>query len=142
MFLFGFPLKPQKRGASKKVLAYLPSESAASGLQGLQVPFAQMIAIMALEDDLKQKTLLGLGSPVVPFYPVFGEGSPTKIDYRKKGTLVLSSLLEDLDLLAIQTPCFSSFFSALPKMPCNEISHEGERDPSACNMFPAFEGWI
>ena len=26
----------------------------------------------------------------------FGEGSPTKIDYRKKATLVLSSLLEDL----------------------------------------------
>ena len=25
------------------------------------------------------------GPPVVPFYPVFGEGSPTKIDYRKKG---------------------------------------------------------
>ena len=26
----------------------------------------------------------------------FGEGSPTKIDYRKKGTLILTSLLEDL----------------------------------------------
>ena len=25
-----------------------------------------------------------LGPPVVPFYPFFGEGSPTKIDYRKK----------------------------------------------------------
>ena len=24
------------------------------------------------------------------------EGSPTKIDYRKKGTLILTSLLEDL----------------------------------------------
>ena len=30
-------------------------------------------------------------------HPFFGwEGSPTKIDYRKKGTLVLTSLLEDL----------------------------------------------
>ena len=29
--------------------------------------------------------------------PTFlGEGSPTKIDYRKKGTLILTSLLEDL----------------------------------------------
>ena len=28
--------------------------------------------------------------------PFLGEGSPTKIDYRKKGTLILSSLLEDL----------------------------------------------
>ena len=26
----------------------------------------------------------------------FGEGSPTKIDYRKKGTLILTSLLEHL----------------------------------------------
>ena len=33
-------------------------------------------------------------------HPFFGwEGSPTKIDYSKKGTLILSSLLEDLGLL-------------------------------------------
>ena len=33
----------------------------------------------------------------MPFYPFFGEGPPTKIDYRKKsGTLVLTSLLEGL----------------------------------------------
>ena len=34
--------------------------------------------------------------PVVPFCPL---GSPTKIDYRKRksGTLILTSLLEDLD---------------------------------------------
>ena len=32
----------------------------------------------------------------MPFYPFWGEGSPTKIDYRKNGTLVLTSLLEDL----------------------------------------------
>ena len=37
-----------------------------------------------------------LGPPVVPFYPFLGEGSPAKIDYRKKGTLILTSLLEDL----------------------------------------------
>ena len=30
----------------------------------------------------------------MPFYPFLGEGSPTKIDYRKKGTRI--SLLEDL----------------------------------------------
>ena len=34
--------------------------------------------------------------PVVPFYPFSGEGSPTKIDYSKKGTLILTSPLEDL----------------------------------------------
>ena len=37
-----------------------------------------------------------VGPPVVPFSPFLGERSPTKIDYRKKGTLMLTSLLEDL----------------------------------------------
>ena len=32
------------------------------------------------------------------FYPFFGEGSPTKIDYRKRGTLILTSLLENLSI--------------------------------------------
>ena len=40
-----------------------------------------------------------LGPPVVLFYPFWGEGSPTKTDYRKKGTLILSSLLEDLECM-------------------------------------------
>ena len=48
---------------------------------------------------------LGLGpvpdtrSPCqVPFFTVslLGKGSPTKIEYRRKGTLILTSLLEDL----------------------------------------------
>ena len=35
------------------------------------------------------------GPPAVPFYRFFlGEGSPTKIDYRKMGTLILTSLLD------------------------------------------------
>ena len=42
-------------------------------------------------------TTTQLGPPVVPFHPFFGEGYPTKIDYRKKGTLILTSLLKDLD---------------------------------------------
>ena len=32
----------------------------------------------------------------MPFYSFLGEGSPNKIDYRKKGTLILTSLQEDL----------------------------------------------
>ena len=32
----------------------------------------------------------------MPFCPFLGEASPTEIDYRKKGTLILTSLLEDL----------------------------------------------
>ena len=36
-------------------------------------------------------------SPTANFYTIFwGECSPTKMDYRKKGTLILTSLLEDL----------------------------------------------
>ena len=36
---------------------------------------------------------------MVPTFTVsfLGESSPTKVDYRKKGTLFLTSLLEDLD---------------------------------------------
>ena len=37
----------------------------------------------------------------MPFYPFLGEGSSAKKDYGKKGTLVLTSLLEDLELLAV-----------------------------------------
>ena len=34
------------------------------------------------------KTIINhLGPPVVPFYPFFEEGSPTKIDYRKRVAL-------------------------------------------------------
>ena len=41
--------------------------------------------------------LFYLGPPIVPFSPLFwGAGFPTKIDYRKKGSLILTSLLEDL----------------------------------------------
>ena len=32
----------------------------------------------------------------MPFHPFLGEGSPTKTDYRKKGTLIPTFLLEDL----------------------------------------------
>ena len=44
---------------------------------------------------------VSLGPPVVPFYQLFWGrfGSPTKIDYRKKGTLILTSLLVDLVVL-------------------------------------------
>ena len=36
---------------------------------------------------------------IVPVYPFSGEGSPTKIDYSKKDTLIPTSLLEDLALI-------------------------------------------
>ena len=34
-------------------------------------------------------------------HPFLGEGSPTKIDYRKQSTLILTSLLEDLEYVLI-----------------------------------------
>ena len=37
-----------------------------------------------------------LGPPVVPFYPFLGEGPLLKKTTEKKGTLILTSLLEDL----------------------------------------------
>ena len=36
-----------------------------------------------------------LGLPVVPVCHFLGAGSPIKIDHRKKGTLIPTSLLED-----------------------------------------------
>ena len=65
--------------------------------------FALILLILltyTLDEHRAQSPQVGavllLGPPVVPCYPFLGEGSPTKIDYRKKGTLILTSLLEDL----------------------------------------------
>ena len=65
-----------------------------------------------LEVRLKEKKWSAtlLGPPVVPFYPFCGEGSPTKIDYRKKGALILTSLPEDLVLFV----CLQSFHGMIP----------------------------
>ena len=49
----------------------------------------------SLERSKTGRWLVTLGPPV-PFYPFLGEGSPTKIDYRKKDTLILTSRLDDL----------------------------------------------
>ena len=47
----------------------------------------------------------------VPFDQLsLGEGSPTKIDYIKKGTLILTSLLEDLDSVAQGRPFNAEFY--------------------------------
>ena len=49
----------------------------------------------------------------MPFYPLLGEGSPTKIDYSKKGTLILASLLEDLAEFASGKGMLSEFRAPL-----------------------------
>ena len=51
----------------------------------------------------------------MPSYPFLGEGSPTKIDYRKKGTLILNTLLEDVAAIAsfaLSTPPWALCFRA------------------------------
>ena len=48
------------------------------------------------QEEMEAYPLERLGPPVVPFLPFFGEGSPTKLDYRRKGTLILTVVLEDL----------------------------------------------
>ena len=54
-----------------------------------------------------------LGPPIVPtFKPLLGEGSPTKIDYRKdKYPYSVLSLLEDLDRAHKGSICLRTFFN-------------------------------
>ena len=55
------------------------------------------VAILPRRSCLGVHTVLtDLQVPVVPFYPVLGEDCPTERHYRKKGTLTLTFLLEDL----------------------------------------------
>ena len=52
----------------------------------------------------REAQLTYLGPPVVPFCPFLGEGSPTKIGYRTKGTLFVTSLLDDLVMCPAKPP--------------------------------------
>ena len=75
----------------------------------------------------------------MPFYPFLGEGSPTKMDYRKKGTLILTSLQEDLARVCLKMgtrsphngwcPCSFPFKTSLERVPHvasnNETPTEG-----------------
>ena len=59
-----------------------------------------MVRSRFTDDSVHMSSSLQLGPSVVPFYLFFGgEGSPTKIDCRKKGWYPYSILsnLEDLD---------------------------------------------
>ena len=55
--------------------------------------------------------ILYLGPPVVPFYTFSGQGSPTNIDYRRKGTLILTSPLEDLGIFDLPKSTLRSWLS-------------------------------
>ena len=76
--------------------AYFPRPDAGSFV-------AKKAAVRSLD---KRHIELILGPPVVPFLtPFLGEGSPTKVDYRKLGTLILTSLLENLEELQKAMRC-------------------------------------
>ena len=68
--------------------------------------------------------------------PFFGEGSPSKIDYRKKtGTLILTSLLEDLVQVE---PTVNDFTGAAQMVPTNSTA---EAPASACSPRSAPSSW-
>ena len=46
---------------------------------------------------MKFGRILGLGTPVVPFCPLYFGVSLLKLNSRKKGTLVIDGLLENLE---------------------------------------------
>ena len=54
---------------------------------------AKSASLAPRKETVVEDVVLRLGPPV-PFCPFLGEGSPTKIDYREKATLILPSLLE------------------------------------------------
>ena len=70
----------------------------ASVIQGNPRLCEQMSLWEALSVVGRTGPYLQLGPPLVPFLALFGQGSPTEIiHYRRKvGTLILTSLLEDL----------------------------------------------
>ena len=67
-------------------------------------------AVFPLMNDQCDSFIQVLGPPVVPFYPLLGEGSSTNIDYRKKGSRPIpTSLLKDVGLVFVwcgQIRCF------------------------------------
>ena len=80
---------------------HVAEESEAAGLGWATSLRGRLPKLDSLLKFLEVSHSLGLdhflGPPVVPFLtPCCGEGCPTKTDYRKKGTLILASLLKDL----------------------------------------------
>ena len=67
------------------------------------------------------------------FYPFLGEGSPTKIDYRKK----MVPTLEDLDTVA----AFLGALRAFPGTDMNEIPHKSCEAPAHSSKRWALCRW-
>ena len=92
--------------------------ASSSGLRSIQV------ALMAGLGSLYQFGLANLcDTPVVPFFPFLGEGSPTKIGYRKKGTL--EDLAEATKRLASGDRCPNGVINGMP--PHNLLMREETR---------------
>ena len=77
-----------------------------------------------------------LGSPLVPFCLFFGEGSRTRIDYRKQiGTLILTSLLEDLEELG--PPLLTTYADAPDNSIARRVFLQPRADSAAAVVAPA-----
>ena len=73
---------------------------------------------------------LGPHSNWYPFtVSFFGEGSPTKIDKRKKGTLILTSLLEDLGISKVAGSIFVLVPHSPPRLPAATTARRGPQHP-------------
>ena len=93
--VLGLKKMPRRGAAAPRPLAYEVQ------LRGIGKSSPKIVFRPAAEakrsEAIRAKRVTGLGllgPPVVPFYPFLG----TRTDYRKKGTLILTSLLEDLGL--------------------------------------------
>ena len=67
----------------------------------------------SLDEQIAAKDFHSPSSALLPFIFFGWEGSPTKIDYRKQGTLILTALLEDLADLPLLLHFFPFWFAVL-----------------------------
>ena len=75
-------------------------------------------------------------STVVPFHPFLEEGSPTNIDYRKKGTLIPTSLLEDLAEIKCPLQYLYLRHSRIPvALPTNMARVGGDLGGTTCQVL-------
>ena len=70
-------------------------------------------------------------------YPFWGEGSPTKIDYRKRGTLILTSLLEDTN----RNPAIFSGFSLFDTVDGLDLGNESQHRVGPFLKIPVSHIW-
>ena len=98
--IFGAPHPPHSQLGLISVWSTIPSPRRSHGSSKDLVEAFWELPAVRLSNSLPELRFgLYLGLSVVPFYPFLGDPY-SKIDYRKKGALILTSLLEDLVTLS------------------------------------------